>query len=381
MQNRIYLDNAATTPLDPEVLEAMIPVMRDLYGNPSSTHGHGRKVKALLEEARGTISKLLHCQPSEIFFTSGGTEADNLALRSAVMYKGIKNIITSAIEHHAVLHTAEELHKAGLAKMHLVKLLDNGHVDLNHLRDLLSTLPNCMVSLMHANNEIGNMLDVAAVGEMAHSAGALFHCDTVQTMGHYRFDLSKGHIDYLAAAAHKFNGPKGVGFIYMNKAHRLPPQITGGAQEREARGGTENVYGIIGMAKALEVCYRDMESKHSHIQHLKNMMVEMLKNEIPGIEFNGDCTGNALYTVLSVSFPPSEAGNMLLFNLDISGISASGGSACSSGSNTGSHVIGALCPGTDRTTVRFSFGKFNTEEDIRTTIEKLKTWYPAAVQA
>jgi cysteine desulfurase len=234
---------------------------------------------------------------------------------------------------------------------------------------------------MHANNEIGNLLDIETAGNMAHSAGALFHCDTVQTMGHYAFDLSRGHIDYLAAAAHKFNGPKGVGFIYMNKAHRLPPQITGGAQEREVRGGTENVYGIIGMAKALEICYRDMEKKRSHIEQLKKNMVELLENEIPGVAFNGDCKGNCLYTVLSVSFPPSEAGNMLLFNLDIAGISASGGSACSSGSNAGSHVISAINPGTDRTTVRFSFGKFNTVEEIHTTVEKLKSWYPATVQA
>lgn len=381
MQNRIYLDNAATTPLDPEVLDAMIPVMRDLFGNPSSTHGHGRKAKALMEEARGSIAKLLNCQPSEIFFTSGGTEADNLALRSTVMYKGIKNIITSPIEHHAVLLTAEELQKAGQAEMHLVKLLADGHVNLNHLQELLNTLQNSMVSLMHANNEIGNMLDVEAVGQMAHNAGALFHCDTVQTMGHFPFDLSKGHIDYLAAAAHKFNGPKGVGFIYMNKSHRLPPQITGGTQEREVRGGTENVYGIIGMAKALEICYRDMEKKRSHIEGLKNRMIELLKNEIPGVAFNGDCKGHCLFTVLSVSFPASETGNMLLFNLDIAGISASGGSACSSGNNTSSHVIRAINPGTDRSTVRFSFGKFNTEEEIAATVEKLKTWYPAAVQA
>lgn len=381
MQNRIYLDNAATSPLDPEVLDAMIPVMRDLYGNPSSTHGHGRKVRALMEEARGSIAKLLNCQPSEIFFTSGGTEADNLALRSAVMYKGIKNIITSPIEHHAVLHTAEELHKTGMAEMHLLRLTENGHVDLDHLQSLLKALPNSLVSLMHANNEIGNLLDIETAGNIAHSAGALFHCDTVQTMGHYPFDLSLGHIDYLAAAAHKFNGPKGVGFIYMNKAHRLPPQITGGAQEREVRGGTENVYGIIGMAKALEICYRDMDKKRSHIEQLKKHMVELLENEIPGVAFNGDCNGHCLYTVLSVSFPPSEAGNMLLFNLDIAGISASGGSACSSGSNAGSHVISAINPGTDRTTVRFSFGKFNTVEEIRTTVEKLKSWYPATVQA
>lgn len=381
MNDRIYLDNAATTPLDPEVLEAMIPVMKEFYGNPSSTHGHGRKVKAMVEEARGKIAKLLNCQPSEIFFTSGGTEADNLALRGSVETWGVKNIITSPIEHHAVLHTVEELEKAGLVQMHLVRLTDKGHVDMQHLQELLDNCPDALVSLMHANNEIGNLLDVDAVGQMAHAKGALFHCDTVQTMGHYAFDLSKGSIDFLAAAAHKFNGPKGVGFIYINRQRRLKPQITGGAQEREVRGGTENVYGIVGMAKALEICYRDMDKKRAHIEGLRKLMIDLLKREIPGVEFNGDCEGHCLYTVLSVSFPPSEAGNMLLFNLDIAGISASGGSACSSGNTAGSHVIQAIRPNTERTTVRFSFGKFNTEADVRTTVEKLKSWYPAAVQA
>ena len=304
MNDRIYLDNAATTPLDPEVLEAMIPVMKEFYGNPSSTHGHGRKVKAMLEESRGKIAKLLNCQPSEIFFTSGGTEADNLALRGSVETWGVKNIITSPIEHHAVLHTVEELEKAGLVQMHLVRLTDKGHVDMQHLQELLDTCPNALVSLMHANNEIGNLLDVDAVGQMAHAKGALFHCDTVQTMGHYAFDLSKGSIDFLAAAAHKFNGPKGVGFIYINRQRRLKPQITGGAQEREVRGGTENVYGIVGIAKALEICYRDMDKKHAHIEGLRKLMIDLLKKEIPGVEFNGDCEGHCLYTVLSVSFPP-----------------------------------------------------------------------------
>ncbi|MBL7811315.1 MAG: cysteine desulfurase [Bacteroidetes bacterium] len=382
MKDRIYLDNAATTPLDPEVFEAMIPVMREFYGNPSSSHAHGRKVKAMMEEARSSIAKLLKCSPSEIFFTSGGTEADNLALRSCVKSLGVKHIITSPIEHHAVLHTAEELHHKGLAQMHLVNLDETGHVDLNHLQQLLSECgPNTLVSLMHANNEIGNLLDLEQVGQMAHAAGALFHCDTVQTMGHYPFDLSLGHVDFLAAAAHKFNGPKGVGFIYINKKRRLHPEITGGAQEREIRGGTENVYGIIGLAKALEICYRDMEKKHTHISELRNYMKDLLNASIPGVEFNGDADGKCLYTVLSVSFPASETGNMLLFNLDINGISASSGSACSSGSNVGSHVIQALKRPADRTTIRFSFGKFNTREDVEACVEKLKQWYPAEVPA
>lgn len=382
MTDRIYLDNAATTPLDSEVLETMIHVMRDFYGNPSSTHAHGRKVKGLIEEARGKIAKLLNCQPSEIFFTSGGTEADNLAIRGSVHTLGVKHIITSPIEHHAVLRTVEELAKEGLIEMHLVELDPKGHINLEHLQELLNqTGPHTLVSLMHANNEIGNMLDIKKTGKMVHEAGALFHCDTVQTMGHFPFDLSAGYVDFLAAAAHKFNGPKGIGFIYINKKNRLKPQITGGPQEREVRGGTENVYGIVGLAHALEICYRDMEKKRAHITELRQYMIDLLKKEIPGVEFNGDAEGNCLYTVLSVSLPPSETGNMLLFNLDIAGISASTGSACSSGSNVGSHVIGALHPGSDRTTLRFSFGKYNTLNDIKQAVETLKTWYsvPAAV--
>ncbi len=382
MNNRIYLDNAATTPLDGEVLENMIHVMREFYGNPSSSHAHGRKVKGMLEESRGKIAKLLHCQPSEIFFTSGGTEADNLAIRSSVKSLGVENIITSAIEHHAVLHTVEELSRAGLVKMHLVKLDEKGHIDLNHLQELLQSIGSkTLVSLMHANNEIGNLMDIKKVGEIVHKAGALFHCDAVQTMGHYSFDLSEGYVDFLAAAAHKFNGPKGIGFIYISKRNRIKPEITGGSQEREMRGGTENVYGIIGLAHALEICYRDMEKKHAHIGEIKKYMIETLCREIPDVEFNGDAEGNCLYTVLSVSLPPNEAGNMLLFNLDIAGISASSGSACSSGSNIGSHVINAIYPGTDRTTLRFSFGKYNTQEEIDKTVAALKTWYATPVVA
>lgn len=375
LTERIYLDNAATTPMDPEVVDAMIPMLREHFGNPSSTHGHGRKAKNIIEESRGKIASLLKCSPGEIFFTSGGTEADNLVLRGSVANLGVTTIISSPIEHHAVLHTAEDLHKNAKINLQLVNILPNGHVDTNHLYELLKKYPNALVSLMHANNEIGNMLNIEEVGNSIHQANALFHSDTVQTMGHYNFDLSKGYIDFLCGAGHKFNGPKGVGFLYMNKKNRVTPEITGGSQEREVRGGTENVHGIVGIAKALEISYRDLEHKHAHISKLKSEMIHALKENIEGIEFNGDPEGNSLYTVLSVSFPSSDAGNMLLFNLDINGISASGGSACSSGATGGSHVINCIKPGTDRTTIRFSFGKYNTLEDIKTTIEKLKTWY------
>lgn len=369
---RVYFDNAATTPLDKEVLAAMIPMMEQFYGNPSSTHGHGRTVRTHIEEARKTVSKLLNCTPGEIFFTSGGTEADNMAIRMSVECRGVKNIITSPIEHHAVLHTVEELHKEGNANMHLVKLLPNGHVDLVHLEELLKANSNVLVSLMHANNELGNLLNIEKVGELCKTYNALFHCDTVQTIGHYPFDLSKLNIHFMACAAHKFNGPKGIGFIYINHEVKIDPYITGGAQERNMRGGTENVYGIIGLAKALEISCRDLEQEQSHIQGLKTYMIQRLRETIPGILFNGDTEGDSLYTVVNASFPPSPIGEMMLFKLDIAGISASGGSACSSGSNVGSHVLAAIGSDPTRAAVRFSFGKQNTKAEVDYVVEKLQ---------
>lgn len=374
-ENRIYLDNAATTPLDNDVIDSMYEVMKEHFGNPSSTHAHGRKVKSIIEECRGKISKILNCKPSEIFFTSGGTEADNLALRGSVNQLGIKTIITSPIEHHAVLHTAEELHKNGSVDLKLVNITSDGYVDTNHLIELLNESENCLVSLMHANNEIGNMINIEEIGTICRNHNAYFHCDTVQTMGHFHFDLSKNQVDFICGAAHKFNGPKGVGFIYINRETKISPLITGGAQEREMRGGTENVYGIVGLTKALEMSYATLESKTQKLKSLKEKMIKRLNGEFTDIKFNGDPEGNSLYTVLSVSFPPSEMGSLLLFNLDLKGISVSGGSACSSGAVGGSHVIQQISPNTDRTTVRFSFGKYNTEEDIDNTIEALKEWY------
>jgi cysteine desulfurase len=378
MEERIYLDNAATTPIDPEVLEAMISVLKDYYGNPSSAHAHGRKVKALIEESRSKVATLLGCSPGEITFTSGGTEADNMALRGAVSSLGVQHIITSPIEHHAVLHTVEELHHEGKIQMHLVQLDAHGHVDFKHLETLLQQYPNALVSLMHGNNEIGNLLDLERAGTLCRSYQAYFHTDTVQTMGHYEFKLSELPVDFMVCGAHKFNGPKGVGFIYMNKKNRVRAYITGGAQERELRGGTENVYGIVGLAKALEISYRDLEKKKKHILSLKDLMIHELKNNIADIRFNGDAEGNSLYTVLSVSFPDNPQGAVLLFNLDLAGISASGGSACSSGAVGGSHVMKGIGADPTRTTIRFSFGKFNTADDILKTVQTLTQWYPAA---
>lgn len=373
----IYLDNAATTPLDPEVFEAMRPFMLENFGNPSSVHGHGRKVRAALEQARKKVAELLNCTPGEIIFTSGGTEADNALLVSSVKTYGLKHAISTPIEHHAVTHTLETLAQQGSVELHHVRLDAKGHVDLEDLERLLVQYPGALVSLMHANNEIGNLLPIEQVGELCKKYNAYFQSDTVQTMGHYRHDLKKLTVHGLTAAAHKFHGPKGVGFMYINKDKKIQAVMYGGAQERNMRGGTENVYGIIGLAKALEICYREMEEHQAYITGLKSYMIDKLRVELPGVRFHGDSDNltKSLYTVLNVSLPESDENEMVLFNLDLQGISASGGSACSSGATTGSHVLGALYPGSQRGAVRFSFSKYNTREEIDFTVEKLAELY------
>jgi cysteine desulfurase len=378
---RIYFDNAATTPLDKEVADAMYQVMLHEYGNPSSTHATGRTVRTIIEECRRTIAKLINCSPGEIFFTSGGTEADNMAIRKTVEDFKIQNIITSAIEHHAVSHTIEELAHAGLVKMHLVKLTENGHIDYTDLENLLQNNPNALVSLMHANNEIGNLLDAERVGNLCEQYKAFFHSDTVQTIGHYPIDVQKLKVHFIACAAHKFHGPKGVGFIYVSSNAKIHPFITGGAQERNMRGGTENVYGIVGLTKALEKAYAHLDEEMAHISSIKKYMIEQLKANIPGIQFNGDAEGNSLYTVLNTSFPPSPIGEMLLFKLDIAGISVSGGSACSSGSDVGSHVLKALNTDRNRAAVRFSFAKQNTKAEVDKVIAALVEMLTATVKS
>ncbi len=370
---RVYLDNAATTPLDPEVFEAMKPFMLEDFGNPSSTHAHGRKVRAAIESARKKIAELLSCTAGEIIFTSGGTEADNALINGAIRTYGIRHAISSPIEHHAVEHTLAGLAASNSIDLHFVDLDDKGHIDITHLESLLKQYPGALVSLMHANNEIGNLLDITTVGELCERHNAYFHSDTVQTMGHYRHDLKHLKVHGITAAAHKFHGPKGVGFMYVRKEKKVQPFIFGGAQERNMRGGTENVYGIIGLAKALEIAYRDMDEHRRHIGELKQRMVERLKANIPGVTFNGDSANpeRSLYTVLNVCLPESDENQMLLFNLDLQGISASGGSACSSGATTGSHVLAHLYPDTKCGAVRFSFSKYNTVTEIDYTIDKL----------
>ena len=297
--------------------------MQHHFGNPSSIHAFGREVRSGIEKARKTVAKLLNASPSEIFFTSGGTEANNTALFCSVRDLGIQHVISSPIEHHAVTHTLEQMAREGKIRLSYVKLDDKGRVDLTDLERLLAEGGKTLVSLMHANNELGNLLPIAKVATLCKQCGALFHCDTVQTMGHFPIDLKEIPVDFITCAAHKFHGPKGVGFLFIRSGVSIHPFIFGGAQERNMRGGTENVYGIVGLAKALELAVSHMEEHHQYIQGLKDHMVRRLKAEIPGVAFNGDTLGESLYTVLNVSFPASEAGEMLLFNLDIAGISCS----------------------------------------------------------
>lgn len=374
---KVYLDNAATTPLDPEVMEAMLLVMMEQFGNPSSIHSYGRAARSVIERARKQIAGILNAAPSEIFFTSGGTEADNTAIKSSIETLGLKHAITSRIEHHAVLHTLEHLEKTGQIELSFVNLNEEGVVDLTHLETLLKTHSKSLVSLMHGNNEIGNLLDLDAVGDLCKEYDALFHCDTVQTMGHYKHDLQQLKANYIVGAAHKFNGPKGIGFLYVRPGIKIHPYLHGGAQERNMRGGTENVYGIVGLAKALEIAYRDMDAHRHHIESLKSRMIQKLSENIEGIRFNGQSgqLENSLYTVLNVSLPPSEISDMLLFNLDISGIAVSGGSACSSGTEIGSHVLNELQIDPERANVRFSFGKYNTETEVDYAVTTLAELY------
>lgn len=370
---RIYFDNAATTAIDPEVFEEMTRVMRDYYGNPSSIHAHGREVRTLIEKARKTVAHLLNVSPSEIFFTSGGTEADNMAIRMGLESYGINHAISSPIEHHAVLHTLEELERSKGLKYSLLEVDSKGNINLEQLEELLKNSPRTLVSLMHANNEIGTLLDIERVSEICQKYDALFHCDTVQTMGHYKHDLTKLHVDFVTCAAHKLHGPKGVGFIYINHNVKVKPLLFGGAQERNMRGGTENVYGIVGLAKALELAYGQLEDHQRYIQDLKIYMIQQINEHIPDCTFNGEIDSEkSLYTVLNVCFPEIDMADMLLFNLDIAGISASGGSACSSGTNIGSHVLTAIGAHSERPSVRFSFSKYNTKEEIDIVVSKIK---------
>lgn len=369
---RIYLDNAATTSLDPLVLEAMMPYLTDKFGNPSSIYSYGRESRLAIETARKAVARLLGAHPAEIFFTSGGTESSNTAIQAAVRDLGCRRIITSPIEHHATLHTVEFMKTQGLAAVDYVQVNPDGHIDLQHLAQLLeASKEKVLVTLMHANNEIGNMLDIHAVGELAKRHNAIFHSDTVQTVGHFPFNLRHTPVHFITGAGHKFHGPKGVGILYVNENVRIHPYIHGGGQERNIRAGTENLYGIVGFARALELATENFSEDSAYIGSLKQYMMQALRTRFPGIRFNGDPGGQSLYTVLSVSFPKTERSEMLLFNLDINNICASGGSACTSGAEQGSHVIRAINNDPNLVTVRFSFSKYNSTEEIDSVVSKL----------
>ncbi|RZK23568.1 MAG: cysteine desulfurase [Hymenobacter sp.] len=361
-----YFDNAATTPLDPEVLDAMLPYLGQHYGNPSSLHGPGRQVRSAIELARKSVAQLVNAAPSEITFTSGGTEADNYAIFGSVRTLGLRHAITSPLEHHAVLHPLQALAKSGETELSYLHHDERGRLDLAHLEQLLATKPRSFVSLMHGNNELGNLNDIKAIGELCAAHDAVFHTDTVQTMGHYSHDVQQLKNHFLVGSAHKFHGPKGVGFLYRRGGVEVGPLIHGGSQERNVRSGTENVYGIVGLAKALEIACRDMAAHQQHVQGLKNRFIEQLRAGIEGVQFNGLSAeaDQSLYTVLSVSLPPSPVSEMLLFSLDISKVAASGGSACTSGAQLGSHVLEALGADPNRPAVRLSMSKMNTETEV-----------------
>ncbi|MGN6509749.1 MAG: cysteine desulfurase family protein [Chitinophaga sp.] len=370
---RIYFDNAATTALDKAVLDTMLPYMTEKFGNPSSIYSYGRESRLGIENARKTVAKILNAHPGEIFFTSGGTESSNTAITAAIRDLGCRHIISSPIEHHATLHTVEHAGHKDDVKVSWVKLLPDGHVDMDDLRALLAgSKERSLVTLMHANNEIGNLLDLHAVGNLCKEYDAIFHSDTVQTVGHYPSDLRNTPVHFVNGAGHKFHGPKGVGILYINENVKISPYIQGGSQERNMRAGTENLYGIVGFAKALELATEHYEEHSNYINGLRMYMADQLQQHIPGVGFNGDLRGRSLYTVLNASFPKSEKSEMLLFNLDINGICASGGSACTSGADAGSHVIRAINNDPNRVAVRFSFSRHNTKEEVDKVVEKLK---------
>jgi len=372
----VYLDNAATTPVAPEVVEAMIPVLYQHFGNPSSTHAYGRQAKALIENSRRQIAQQLHCSPAEIIFTSGGTEADNMAIHTAITQFGVKRIITSSIEHHAVGHTAEAFKALYGVEVYYLNLDSKGNVDLSELEEKLNEEIPTLVSLMHANNEIATLLPLQLVSKLCRKYGAYFHSDTVQTMGHYNFDLTELDIDFITCAAHKFHGPKGIGFLYANKINRSNPLIHGGSQERGLRGGTENIAGIVGLCKAMELAYDALEDHQQHVWALKSYMIDKLTDIFSDIAFHGETSfEKALYTVLNVSLPPTSKAGLLLFTLDLKGVAVSGGSACTSGAAKGSHVIEGIGADASRPNARFSFSRYTTKAEIDYALQQLEEVY------
>ncbi len=372
---RVYLDNAASTPVLPEVIDTMSQLMREAYGNPSSIHKEGRQGRTIIEAARKKVARRLNASLGEVFFTSGGTEASNMAIKCSVRDLHVTDIVSSPTEHHCVLHSLTDVQQNCHVKIHMLGLDEWGRPTPERLDAKLTELAGrkVLVSLMHANNETGNLIDLAGISAVCKAHGALLHSDTVQTTGHFEIDLQELRIDFLTGAAHKFHGPKGVGFVYISNEQIVRPFVDGGSQERNMRGGTENLYGIAGLAQAFELAYEELEQRRDYIQALRRDFVNKLLAIEPGLRVNTDLEGPNLYTVLSVSFPPTLKSELLLFNLDIAGIAASGGSACSSGADAGSHVISAMYgPDDDMITVRFSFSHLNTPAEVEYVIEKVR---------
>ena len=369
----VYFDNAATTPMDKTVLEKMLPYLENGFGNPSSIHKKGREIKSVIEKCRSKIASLLSCEPGEIFFTSGGTEANNMFILNTAIEKKLDTIITSKLEHHAVLHCCEYLERSYKKNIKFVNSDDKGVIDLDHLESLMKSSPNSLVTIMHGNNEIGNLNDIKKISRICEQYETIFHSDTVQTVGHYNLNLNDLNIHGIVGSAHKFHGPKGVGFLYLNNKHKISPFIHGGAQERNMRGGTENVYGIVGLAEALELSITNMADHTKKISNLKKYMIEKLTHAVDGIKFNGQSSdlNNSLYTVLNVSIPNMNDQQMFLFNLDINNIAASAGSACTSGSEVESHVLAQIKKNKGHVSVRFSFSKMNSKEEVDYTVDKV----------
>ena len=374
---KVYFDNAASTPMRNEVIELMTQSMLRTFGNPSSTHGFGRTAKSIIETARKSVAKQLNCEPEEIIFTSGGTESDNMILRCAVKDLKVKTIISSVLEHHAVLHVLDDLAKEGVS-IRYVDLDENGSPKFDHLESLLEVDDTLkLVSLMHVNNEIGNILDLDSVGALCKAKGAYFHTDAVQGVGHFTFDLKSQPIDFLAAAAHKFHGPKGVGFAFIRKQTALDSFILGGPQERGLRAGTESLHNIIGLQKAIEIAYDKLETEKAYILGLKQHFINQLKLYFPTAYFNG-LSGNlkdSTYTLVNVALPLEDSKSQLLdFHMDLKGIACSKGSACQSGVDSGSHVLSNLKRPEaiiKYPSLRFSFSSFNTIEEVDYAINSL----------
>lgn len=376
---QVYLDNAATTRIRDKVIDAMLNVMKNTFGNASSSHSFGRSSKSIIEKSRKHIAKLLNVSAGEIVFTSGGTEANNLVLRSAVRDLGVKHIIISKIEHHAVLHTVEQLEKEYAIKVSYVDLLPDGNINFSHLENLLQTNTKTLVSLMHINNEIGNILDLKRVSDLCKTHGALFHSDTVQSIGHYELDLQDIKLDFLSASAHKFHGPKGVGFAYIRKNSGLKALIFGGEQERGLRAGTESIHNIVGMEQALKTSVENLVKEKAYILELKKYFMETLNSAIPNISFNGT-SGNlteSTYTIINVKLPiPPSKSEVFLFQLDLKGIACSKGSACQSGSSQKSHVLSEILNEEElqKPSIRFSLSIYNTKQEIDYVVDVLKSY-------